>query len=66
MSEDLPALRAEVNFIFQRIMDRLDKLEGLRDSFESESSGSFAGSVSADSVKVTDSNDTTVHSLGSE
>lgn len=47
-----------LNFLLQRIADRLDKLEGLRDTLETEGGGAFKGRIT-----VTDDNDTEIHSL---
>lgn len=66
VATDINGVVSELNFILQRIFDRLDKLEGLRDSFGTEGSGEFGGAVSAASVSIADSSETVVHSLGSE
>ena len=56
-----PALANQLNFVLARIVDRLDKLEGLRGELET-ASGEFSGPVSAESVSVSD--DTlTLHSM---
>ena len=52
------SLVQELNFALQRIYDRLDKLEGLRNSLETEGGGAFKGTV-----KVTDADDTEIHRL---
>lgn len=50
-------LLVQLNFILQRFNDRLDKLEGLRSSFETEGGGAFKGRVT-----ITDDG-TELHSL---
>jgi hypothetical protein len=56
-----PQLANSINFAFQRILDRLDKLEGLRGELETEG-GTFAGSVAAKDISVSD-DDTKLHSM---
>ena len=50
---------SQLNFILQRFNDRLDKLEGLRDSFETEDGASIKGYA-----RVYDEDDNLVHSMG--
>jgi hypothetical protein len=51
---DVPGLVRELNFIFQRLADRLDKLEGIR--------GGSDLTVNGD-VTVNDDSDEVIHSL---
>lgn len=60
----LEDLAAQLNLILPRIFDRLDQLEGLRDSFETHAGGTFSGTVKATAVEVSDDESTVVHSLG--
>lgn len=60
---DLEGLKSELNFILQRLTDRLDKLEGLGASFSTERGGEFADSVTAPTFSVSDASDV-LHSLG--
>ena len=57
-SADWESARVELNFLLQRINDRLDAMEGLRGSLQSESGGSFQGRV-----VVTDDDGTELHSM---
>jgi hypothetical protein len=59
---DVPELVNQLNFILQRFADRLDKIEGIRDSFES-ADATFDGPVEATSLLVKDGTET-LHSLG--
>lgn len=63
-ANSLPELVSQLNFVLQRLSDRLDKLEGIRDSFDSSSDGSFEGSLTAQAVEISDDNGTALHSLG--
>lgn len=64
-ASDLPEALSQINFILQRINDRIDKLEGLRDAFDSQSGGNFEGGVTAHSLSIHDDDtETELHSLG--
>ena len=65
-AQDIPGLIQQLNFILPRLSDRLDKLEGIRDEFESDQGGTFAGPVAATSMTIADDNETTIHSLGDD
>ncbi len=60
----LEDLQNQLNFILQRFSDRLDKLEGIRDSFATESGGSFGEAVAAPSFEVADEDSETIHAMG--
>jgi hypothetical protein len=49
---DLESLRTELNFLFQRIADRLDAMEGIRGEASIENS-----------MEVTDEDGNVIHSL---
>lgn len=61
---DIGELVVQLNFILQRINDRIDKLEGIRESFDSQSGGNFEGVVTARSIVLHDETVTEIHSLG--
>lgn len=62
----LEDFQGQLNFILQRLNDRLDKLEGIRDDFESDQGGTFAGPVTATAMTISDDNETTIHALGDD
>jgi hypothetical protein len=64
VAQDLQGALVQLNFLLARISDRLDKLEGLRDSFESKNGGNFEGAVTAHSVAIHDDSFTDIHALG--
>ncbi len=56
----LEDIKRELNFVMQRIADRLDKMEGVRDV----SSPTFDDVAVGGDITVTDSDDEVIHSLG--
>jgi hypothetical protein len=56
-----PGLADQINFSFQRLLDRIDKLEGLRGELET-ASGTFTGPVVAKDISVS-KDDTKLHSM---
>ncbi len=56
----LEDIKRELNFVMQRIMDRLDKMEGVRDV----SSPTFNDVAVGGDITVTDDDDEVIHSLG--
>lgn len=59
-ANDFEQLKNELNFILQRIADRLDKMEGIRGT----SSPTFEDVAVGGDITVSDENDTVIHSLG--
>ena len=55
----LDDVKREINFVMQRIMDRLDKMEGVRDV----SSPTFNDVAVGGDITVTDDDDEVIHSL---
>ena len=62
-AQSLDELKVQLQFILQRFVDRLDGIEGLRGDLESLGSGTFEGSISANSVVVNDDDGETIHSM---
>ena len=59
---EIQGMLLRLNSVTSSISDRLDKLEGFRGELET-AGGTFTGDVDANEVKVTDSNDTKIHSI---
>lgn len=67
VATEIGELIGQLNFILQRMNDRLDKLEGLRDEFDSQSGGNFEGGLTAHSMSIHDDSDgTELHSFGGQ
>ena len=65
VASDLQEAIGQLNFILARLSDRIDKLEGIRDSFRSRDDGQFDGSLQSGSFTVYDTDDTLLHEIGS-
>ena len=61
-AQDLQDAINQLNFALARISDRLDKIEGLRDEFETLADMSVTGKVIGKS-EVQDTDGTVIHSL---
>lgn len=62
---DFPDAINQLNFILSRLADRIDRLEGLREEFQSDQGGNFDGALTAHTIEIHDENMTIIHSLGS-
>jgi hypothetical protein len=64
----LVELVSQLNLLLPRFSDRLDKLEGIRDSFSSDSAGNFEGGLTAHAIEIQDTanGNEIIHSLGED
>ena len=59
---DLPGVITDLNFLLQRMADRIDKLEGLRDTFLTVDDASVEGVLTVEGLQIKDSTGTVVQS----
>ena len=65
-SGSLEQLRSDAETLFQQIIDRLDEIEGIRGTFENESTSVFDDDLTAQECAylVKDENGTIIHAMG--
>ena len=61
-STDLQGVVVQLNFLLQRLSDRIDKLEGLRDTFVTSDDASVEGVLTVEGLQIKDSTGTVVQS----